>query len=102
MRIIGLVTITSDSDSFAAWARETWLPGLGALVSVQDVELLSARPMSAEELGSGTPADHVLLLTVTDMSEFQRDTGGEAGSALTAGLCRQARVTWLTTERLPA
>lgn len=98
MRIIGLVTTTSDPASFTAWARDIWLPGLGALVSVQDVELLAARPMGDD----GTPADHVLLLTVTDMSEFEQDSGGDAGTALTAGLSRQARVTWLATERLPA
>ncbi len=101
MRIIGLVTLKPETaiEAFEDWTRSDYLPGIRALVSVVDFELLR----TTGQLGSddAAPAAYVAVLDIADIAEFERDLGGEAGTALTTEFRRLAGLAdWITTERI--
>ncbi|KPF62364.1 hypothetical protein IP88_14765 [alpha proteobacterium AAP81b] len=99
MRILGLITLKRQTppEDFNSWARDHWLPGLGALVSVSDAELLITHAM-----GGGTaPASHVALLEITEREEFDHDIASAPAAELTTALRGYADVVWVATERLP-
>ncbi len=101
MRIIGLITLKTETttQAFEDWTRSDFLPGIRALVSVVDFEMLR----SSGQLGSSAaaPAAYVAVLDIADLEEFERDSRGEAAAALMSALAGVAGlVVWMTTERI--
>lgn len=97
MRLIALITLKAGADraAFEAMARTRAAPGLGALVSVTDLDML--RTTGVLETDAALPCDYVEIIDVTDVDEFLKDSGEAVGGAL--GEFVEEMVT-IRTERL--
>jgi hypothetical protein len=101
MRIIGLITLKPETTAqgFEDWTRSDYLPGIRALVSVVDFELLRTSGQFGSDVAA--PATYVAVLDIADIEEFERDLGGDAGTALTTEFRRLAGLAdWIKTERI--
>lgn len=84
MRIIVLFNLRPDADvtAYEEWARTRDLPGIRALVSVSDFQLLRSTGLLG---GGGEPAyQYVGIIHVNDREGFDRDMGSEAIRTLSA------------------
>lgn len=78
MRIIVLFSLKPDADvtAFEEWARTRELPGIRALVSVSEFQLLRATGLFGRE--GSPPHQYFGLIDVDDMEGFNRDMASEA------------------------
>lgn len=101
MRIIALFNLKPGADAaeYEAWARSRDLPGVNALVSVDDFEILRATGLLFS--GEKSPYDYIEVLDVTDLDAFLSDCSGEAVGKLAAemGAFTEGAM-FITTERL--
>lgn len=78
MRLIIALKLKPNADParFEQWLRETGLPAVRALVSVQDYELLRVTGLfGAQET---PPYDYIGVLDTTDAEELTEDFGSDA------------------------
>ncbi len=99
MRLIALITLKAgaDRDAFEAMARTREAPGIGALVSVSDLELL--RATGVLQSGATLPCDYIEIIDVTDIDEFLKDSEGSNAVGRELGDFVEQMVT-IRTERL--
>lgn len=77
MRIVVLFNLKpgADAGAYERWARETDIPGVNALGSVDDFSVYRATGTFG---GTPSPYQYVEVIDVADMDAFGRDVSSEA------------------------
>lgn len=100
-RIIVLLNLKPGKDrtAYEAWARDTDLPTVNGLESVDRFELFE----STGVLGGGTPPyDYIEIIDVADMELFGRETATDAMSAIAAQFNEWADPVFIVTRNAGA
>ncbi len=82
-KIIVLFNLLNDADvdSYEKWAKETDLPTVNGLSSVEKFDVLK---VVGTFDGSDAPYEYVEIIEVPDMAEFGKDVGSEVVQAVAA------------------
>lgn len=102
MRIIAFFNLKSDADidAYEEWARTRDLPGVRALPSVTDFQVLRTTGVLFSD--AKPPFQYIEVMDVDDLDAFLGDCGTDAVGKLAAEMAAHAAdVTFITTERLP-
>jgi len=86
MRIVVLFNLKPNVDTAAyeEWTRTRGLPGMRALVSVDEFQLYRAKGLLGG--GASPTAQYIGIMEVNDREGFDRDFASELGRKLTAEL----------------
>ena len=101
MRIIVLFNLKEGVDpaAYEAWARETDVPGVRSLKSVDDYQVLRASGLFGSE--ARPPYAYFELIDVNDVDAFVQDVSGDTVQKLAAEFQRFAdNPLFVTTEAL--
>lgn len=98
MRLIALFNLKPGVDraAYETWARETDLPTVNALSSIDRFEVFRTTGVLGSE--AAPPYAYVEILDVADMERFGADCATAAMIAIAAAFQGMADVTFLTTE----
>lgn len=100
MRLIVLFNLKPGIDrvAYEAWARETDLPTVNALPSIDRFEVFRTTGVLGSD--AAPPYAYVEILDVADMDRFGADCDTDAMGKIAAAFQGMADFTFLTTEPL--
>ena len=100
MRLIALFNLKPgvDGAAYEAWARDTDLPTVNALPSIDRFEVFRTTGVLGSD--AAPPYAYVEILDVADMDRFGAECGTDAMGKIAAAFQGMADVTFLTTESL--
>lgn len=86
------------AEAYEAWARQTDLPTVNALPSIERFEVFKA----TGQLGSEAPApcDYIEIIDVKDMAGFAADVASPQMQKVAGEFQAMADVVFITTEKL--
>jgi hypothetical protein len=97
--IIVLVNLKPGKNSadYEQWARETDLPTVNALPSVDRFDLFRATGLLT---GGKSPYDYVEIIDLSDMDKFVTDTSNDTMAAIAAEFQEWADPIFIVTEKV--